>query len=498
MPQTQQYIGRLINLVQYLLHRRSYGIGQQSRGVTHRNWRCVYDLAHIISLSVGHYPRGPAPLAIAGKDKGQARSRPPSFQGPRADKTTEHNLPRDGRVPWDLPALLKVGSQLYLRTCLAAYQWKGKPSSNEKLVQYKMLSPGSTEFPAYSFDSGEYIMTKRKIWYIPTASHTTRVFTSEAYQQMLSEFAVTVNDTDEGLTTEQVAERIADYDGLITGWGSAPPLTAEVFEATDRLQIIAHSAGSVKWLLSPQIVEQYLIPRDIITFSAAPAIADNVAEAAVGMLIMTCRRWVDRINYTAQTDGWRHPDIDVNGQFLLGSTVGVIGASLVGRRVIELLQPWNLTILLYDPYVSDQEAEQLGAEKVGLNELFRRSDHVTVHAPATPETEKMIGSEQLALLRQRATVVNTARGSVIDEAALIAEAQNGRINVCLDVTDPEPPAADSPLRKLDNVYLTPHVAGAGYYGYHNIGQMTLQALRDCFAGRPVQGAVDYTHFSQLA
>ena len=341
-------------------------------------------------------------------------------------------------------------------------------------------------------------MSKPRIWYIPTPDHTEKVFTPEIYQRMLATFEVTVNETDQGLTTEQVTAGISGYDGLVTGWGSAPPLTAGVFEAADRLRIIAHSAGSVKAMLTAQIVEQYLIPRNIIAFSAAPAIAENVAEATVGLLIMTCRRWVDQITYARGADRWRNPEIDYHGQFLLGSTVGIVGASLVGRKVIELLRPWDLTILLYDPYVSEEEAQQLGVENVALNELFRRCDHVSVHAPSIPETAKMIGGEQLALLPDGATLVNTARGSVIDEEALIAEAQTGRIDVGLDVTDPEPPAPDSPLRKLDNVYLTPHVAGAGYYGYHKIGRMTLQALEDCFAGRPVQGAVDYGRFAQLA
>lgn len=341
-------------------------------------------------------------------------------------------------------------------------------------------------------------MAKPNIWYIPMSDHTEKVFTPEVFQQMLDEFDVTVNETGEALTTQQVAEGIAGYDGLVTGWGASPPLTAEVFEAADKLQIIAHSAGSVKHMLSVGVVEQYLIPRNIVTFSASGAIADNVAESAVGMLIMTCRRWVDHILHTRQSDGWKDPHIFWNGQFLLGSTLGVISASQVGRKVIELLRPWDLTILLYDPYVTDQQAQQLGVEKVELDELFRRSDHVTIHAPSTPETDKMIGSEQLALLRDGATIVNTARGSVIDEDALIAEVRTGRISVCLDVTDPEPPAADSPLRKLKNVYLTPHVAGGGYYGFHNIGETTRQALADYFAGRPVQGAVNYSRLAQLS
>ena len=92
-------------------------------------------------------------------------------------------------------------------------------------------------------------MAQCRIWYIPTASHTEKVFTAEVFEQFLSRFEVTLNDTGKGPTTEQVAEGISGYDGLVTGWGSCPPLTVQVLEAADRLRIIAHSAGSVKGML---------------------------------------------------------------------------------------------------------------------------------------------------------------------------------------------------------------------------------------------------------
>jgi phosphoglycerate dehydrogenase-like enzyme len=183
---------------------------------------------------------------------------------------------------------------------------------------------------------------------------------------------------------------------------------------------------------------------------------------------------------------------------LRGSVVGIVSASKVGREVIKLLDPFNVTILIYDPYLSDWEAGNLGVEKVVLNALFSRSDLVTVHAPSIPETNKMIGAEQLKLLRDGTTLVNTSRGSVIDHDALLAEARTGRILITLDVTTPEPLPPDSPFRGLPNVFVTPHVSGPGAYGYAKIGEMTLAALEDFFAGRLVVGAVDFDRFSLLA
>ena len=123
---------------------------------------------------------------------------------------------------------------------------------------------------------------------------------------------------------------------------------------------------------------------------------------------------------------------------------------------------------------------------------------MTVHAPKLPATDNLIGRDQLRRLKDGAALVNTSRGSVIDEAALIEEAQTGRIFVALDVTEPEPPAPDSPLQHLPNVIVLPHVSGAGNYGYFKIGETTLKALEDCFAGRPVEGAVNLANWAITA
>lgn len=338
---------------------------------------------------------------------------------------------------------------------------------------------------------------KPAVWYWPTESHTELVFRPEIFQALCDEFDVRVNNTGRQLSAEEICADLADFDAVITGWGT-PAFPVEALEKAERLRLIAHSAGSVKHLFPSGVVERLLIPRGVVVFSANEAIAMNVAESAVGLLIMASRRWPDFVFAIRHSGAWRPPGIPTNGQYLRGATIGIVGASAVGREVIRLLGPWNVKIIVYDPYLSEAEARQLGVEQVGLNELFERADHVSIHAPETPETKGMVGAEQLRRLRNGAVIVNTARGSIIDHDALYAEARTGRILVALDVTNPEPLPPDSPLRRLDNVYITPHISGTGHYGYFRIGEMTLQALRDFFAGRPVRGAVDLSRLSQLA
>ena len=341
-------------------------------------------------------------------------------------------------------------------------------------------------------------MDKHKILYIPTKAHTERVFTKEDFEMFLRLFDVTVNVKNRDLTSSEVAELIAGVEGLVTGWGS-PRLTDEVFERADELKIIVHSAGSVRPILAKSVVEKYVIPRGICVVSCRRAIAYNVAESAVGMMIMASRRWVDHIQAYREKGVWRASGIPANGQFLRGAVVGIVGVGMVGREVIRLLKPFDVkTILVYDPYLSDWEAGRLGVRKAGLNELFEKSDIVSIHAPLTSETYHMIGRDQLRRMRDGAVLINTARGGVIDHDALLEECRKGRIIAVLDVTEPEPLPPDSPFRKLKNVYVTPHVAGAGYYGYHMIGKIVVKSLEDFFAGRPVKDALDMSRYDITA
>ena len=141
-------------------------------------------------------------------------------------------------------------------------------------------------------------------------------------------------------------------------------------------------------------------------------------------------------------------------------TIGIVGASHVGRLVIEYLKPFDLRVLLYDPYVTPLAARELGANKVGLSELMSASDVVSLHAPLLKDTQLMIGARELSLMGDNATLINTARGGLIDQNALLAELMKGRLFAVLDTTDPEVLPPNSPFYQLSNVFLTPHIAGS--------------------------------------
>ncbi|HVF09364.1 MAG TPA: hydroxyacid dehydrogenase [Abditibacteriaceae bacterium] len=336
-----------------------------------------------------------------------------------------------------------------------------------------------------------------KVLCLPTTPELLgRVFTPATWDALRAEFDVTQNDGQNHLQRAELLARIAGYDAAVTTWGS-PRFGREVLDMAPQLKLIAHAAGSVKFLFAPDEIP-HLQARGLAIYSGNDAIALNVAESTIGLMIAVSRRWPEHAATfkTRHRRDYAQPPLD--GQYLSGATVGLISASKVARHVVRLLQPFGCRILLYDPFLSEDAARALGVARATLNEVFEQGDIVSVHAPALPATAKMIGATQLKKLRDGATFINTSRGAVVDEAALTEECRNGRILAALDVTDPEPAAPDSPLWELPNVILLPHISGAGCAGYHAIGAGVLQSLRDLKAGRPIVGSVPLERWDTLA
>ena len=179
-------------------------------------------------------------------------------------------------------------------------------------------------------------------------------------------------------------------------------------------------------------------------------------------------------------------------------TVGIIGASRIGRRVIELLKPFDYRLLLSDPTLDAAEAASLGTVKVDLDELMRQSDIVSLHAPSLPSTRHMIDAGRLSLMKDGATLINTARGALVDEAALLSALKTGRIDAVIDVTDPEIPEAGSAFYDLPNVFLTPHIAGAVGLERTRLGEMAADEIERFASGQPLLYQIHHANLENIA
>ncbi|MEW1723287.1 hydroxyacid dehydrogenase [Streptomyces sp. NPDC093109] len=257
------------------------------------------------------------------------------------------------------------------------------------------------------------------------------------------------------LDSSSVRARMAEVEVMLTSWG-APRLTPERLAAAPSLQAVLHCAGSVRGLVGDEVWR-----RGIRVTSGADANAIPVAEYTLAAIIFAGKKApflaADELR---AYEGWG----SVTGYGDLSNfrrTVGVVGFSRIGRKVVELLKVLgSTTCLVADPYADPAEVSRAGATLVDLAELLPRVDVLTLHAPELPETRKLIGAAELSMLPDSATVINTARGSLIDSDALAAECAAGRLFAILDVTEPEPLPAGSPLRRLARVMITPHVAGS--------------------------------------
>ncbi|MFE2493434.1 hydroxyacid dehydrogenase [Streptomyces scopuliridis] len=255
-------------------------------------------------------------------------------------------------------------------------------------------------------------------------------------------------------TTDRARATLADVEILITGWG-CPPLDRAVLDLAPRLRAVAHTAGTVRGHITEACWE-----RGIEVSSAAAANALPVAEYTVAMILLSGKRALERArDYRAARDRDDWLGMDGNaGNY--GRTVGILSASLIGRRVIELLRPYDVRVLLHDPYVSDEEAAALGVWPVGLGELFARSDTVSVHTPLLPATRGLVSRELLTSMRPDSVLINTSRGAVVDQDALTDVLRRERIRAVLDVTEPETLPPDHPLWTCENALITPHLAGS--------------------------------------
>lgn len=283
---------------------------------------------------------------------------------------------------------------------------------------------------------------------------------------------------------------LAEVDVLVTGWG-CPVLDPVAVGSAPRLRAVVHAAGSVRAHVTPAVWE-----RGIVVSSAAAQNAVPVAEFTLAVVLLAGKDVLSAARGFHARRSRPAPAAEGRGNF--GSTVGILSASLVGRRVLELLRPFDLDLLVHDPYVPDAELRALGAEPVGLLELAARSDVFSVHTPLLPETRGLVDARVLAALRDGATLVNTARGAVVDAAALEAELLRGRLTAVLDVTDPEPLPAASPLWDLPNVLLTPHVAGSQGNELRRLTSAAAAEVERLAAGLPLLHPVAHPALSRTA
>jgi len=267
----------------------------------------------------------------------------------------------------------------------------------------------------------------------------------------LSEVAeLSFENKEGGYTEDDLVQMIGQYDAVMIT--SQHAITSRVIAAAPRLRII------VKRGAKPENVDYEAATKRGIVVAWTPGVNYvAVAEHAVMLMLCLAKKTIPQME-RLRGGAWRESDAGL--QELCRKTVGIVGLGGIGRALCRMLGGFDVKFLAYDPYVSPAQAKEVDVNLVSLEDLLRQSDYVTLHATLTDETQHLIGEKELSMMKKTAYLINTARGGLIDESALLKALREGEIaGAGLDVFEPEPPEHEKPLLHLPNVVVTPHMAG---------------------------------------
>ena len=290
-------------------------------------------------------------------------------------------------------------------------------------------------------------------------------------------FRVVVVDGEQSRQSQ--IEAVQDTDFLMVYRAN---LSDPVLQAATQLRLVQLLAAGYD-RMNLELLRELGIPCAANGGANAWAVADHTM-----LLMLALYRRLVPADRAVREGRWRAPIDGFNTFEMANKTVGILGMGTIGQKVVRRLQGFDVTIQYFDKYPIGPEKEQeLGVKRVPLEQLFSSSDIITCHLPLTPETRHVVNQESLALMKSTAVLVNTSRGSVVDEAALVAALEEGRIaGAGLDVFETEPPQGGNPLLAMDNVVFTAHNAGTTWDTWCRRAEFAYQNMQRVLDGQPPQ------------
>ena len=285
----------------------------------------------------------------------------------------------------------------------------------------------------------------------------------------------------------------SDVEVVFSTWGM-PAFTEEEIRAyLPNLKCVFYGAGTVQKFARP------FLNCGVKVFSAWAANAVPVAEMTVAQIILSNKGYflTNRIYRESGKASAKAVFHKCNGNY--GETVGIIGAGMIGKLVIQMLKQYNLKVIVFDPFLSDEKADELGVEKCELAELFERAFVVSNHLANNAQTQGMLCYDHFRRMRENAVFINTGRGAQVVEDDLVRVlTERPDLTALLDVTNPEPPVEGHPFYTLPNCLLTPHIAGSGGDEVARMGEYMLDECKTYLAGEPCQYEVSLKMLETMA
>lgn len=334
-------------------------------------------------------------------------------------------------------------------------------------------------------------MTKLKaVFFCNSQSNLDQVY-SQGRREQVAELTELYPVVVTGANFGEHAANLADVELIFSTWGM-PTLTAAELDQLPALKTVFYAAGSVKAFATP------LLERRVTVCSAWGANAVSVAEFCLGQILLASKGYF-RNTRDCRTAAGLASGKAFRGKGAYGETIALIGAGQIGRKVIELLRPFQLKILVVDPYLSDKEAFRLGVSTATLEQAFCEACVVSNHLPNLPELKQVLDGKLFSSMREGAAFINTGRGAQVNEAELVTVLrERPDLLALLDVTYPEPARQESGFFDLPNVQLTNHMAGAHDDEVVRMADYMLAEFKRFQAGEPLLYAVNQEMLKRMA
>ena len=330
--------------------------------------------------------------------------------------------------------------------------------------------------------------------FVGSAERIGAVYSEETLARLRSELHF---ETEHVITKGELDEyraALSNAEYLFSTWGMPSFTNEEIREYLPSLRAVFYAAGSVQSFARPFLEE------GVAVFSAWAANGTPVAEYTFAQIILASKGFFVRLHRLSEGSDWagRRTNPFFPGNYEI--KVGVIGAGMIGKMVIERLKTLDkIETLVFDPFLPDEKAAELGVKKVDLETLFAECDVITNHLANNPQTVGMINRKHFDRMKPHAVFLNTGRGAQVVEADMIAALRDVPTRAAvLDVTFPEPPEADSPLYAMDNVFLTPHIAGSLGWEVHRMAEYMFEEYKAFDAGLPTRYDVTLAMLATMA
>lgn len=290
-----------------------------------------------------------------------------------------------------------------------------------------------------------------------------------------------------GLKPDELCGIVAGYDALIIRSGTK--VTSEIVDAATSLKVVGRAGIGVD-----NVDVDAASKRGIVVMNTPGGNTVTTAEHTVSMLLSLARH-IPQAHASLRAGEWRRGDFV--GSEVCNKTLGIVGIGNIGSIVADRARGLKMKVIAYDPFITEDAAVRMGIELVSLEELYARADFISVHTPLTDDTRGLVGADAFAQMKDSARIVNCARGGIVDEAALLAALENGKIaGAALDVFVDEPPGANNPLLSHPSVIVTPHLGANTGEAQLNVAIAVAEQVRDFLVTGVIRNAVNVPSVSE--